>query len=297
MNNKILSTKELVDKILNNVILDVQKLNHFNIFPKLDVVLVGNDFASFSYIKQKRKTCEKCNISFELHHLSEKINETEIISLIEKLNNTKETTGILIQLPLPSHLNTNNIIKSILPQKDVDGFHFINAGKLFFNTDSLLPCTPYGIMQLFKFYNIEIKGKTIVIIGNSNIVGKPLALMCINENATVISCNKFTENLANYTILADILVSATGKVNLINSNMIKNNVIIIDVGCCQFFDDNNKVYKIKGDVDFDDVINKVKYITPVPGGVGPLTVAALMQNIVKACFLQYPDIFSTDFFS
>lgn len=290
MEEKILSTKILVEKIYEEVIQKVNELKNKNLIPKLAVILVGSDPASISHTAQKQKACERCGILSTEYNLSNDISENELLNLIHKLNNDKETTGILVQLPLPAHINSLKIIVSILPEKDVDGFHYFNTGKMFFKLSSLKPCTAYGIMKLLKFYNIRLEGKVVTVVGNSNIVGKPLTLMLINENATIINCNKYTKELKKFTELAEILISATGKPHLITEDMVQNNAIVIDVGYCRINNCNavdEKNYKIVGDVDFDNVIKKVKFITPVPGGIGPLTVAALMKNVVHSCKLQY----------
>ena len=239
--------------------------------------MIGNNQASKRYVAGKKKDCEECGINFELIQFPEDINQFEVEQEIIRLNNDNSVNGILIQFPLPEHLNKDKLIKLIDPNKDVDCFTEINLGKMFLNNAALNPCTPSGIIKLFDYYDIPVKGKHCVIIGRSNIVGKPLATMLINEGATVTICNSMTKNLKEFTLSADILISAVGIPYFITSDMVTENTVIIDVGI-----NINEEGKLCGDVDFENVKDKVKAITPVPGGVGLMTRAILMKNVVEA---------------
>ncbi|MGL4980357.1 MAG: bifunctional methylenetetrahydrofolate dehydrogenase/methenyltetrahydrofolate cyclohydrolase FolD [Fusobacteriaceae bacterium] len=245
--------------------------------PGLAVIIVGENSASKVYVNSKIKSCRELGMKSELYSVSEEVDESEIVNLINQLNEDDNIDGILVQLPLPAKFREANIIEAISPKKDVDCFTHENIGKLFLNEKtSLKPCTPQGIVELLKKYDIEFLGKRVVIIGRSNIVGKPMALMFINEGATVTVCNSHTKNLINITREADILVSAVGKPKFITEDMIKKDAIIVDVGI------NRVEGKLVGDVDFENVNSKASYITPVPGGVGPMTIAMLMKNTFEA---------------
>ena len=209
--------------------------------------------------------------------LKEETSQKELIDLIKRLNNNNKIYGILLQSPIPKHLDINEAFRTIAPEKDVDGFNPINVGKLCLNQDTFVSCTPYGIMKIFENYNIDLSGKNVVILGRSNIVGKPLIQCCLNKNATVTVCHSKTNNLDEYTKRADILISAIGKPKFVTKDMIKDNAVIIDVGINRCEDG-----KIVGDVDFENVVSKASFITPVPGGVGPMTIAMLMNNVIKA---------------
>ena len=237
--------------------------------------MVGNDSASQIYVKNKSKACEEIGIQFEEYLLEEHTTIEELQQLIYELNQNPQIHGILLQSPIPSHLDINQAFKSIAEEKDVDGFHPNNVGKLCLGQDCFVPCTPYGIIKLLEEYQIPIEGKHAVIVGRSNIVGKPLAQMLLNRNATVTICHSRTKNLADITKTADILVSAVGG-KIIGINMIQSNCVVVDVGI--FKDENGKT---RGDVDFDTVAPLTSYITPVPGGVGPMTIAMLMSNTVE----------------
>lgn len=247
---------------------------------KLVVIQVGSDEASNVYIKSKAKACEELNITFEHVSFEETAKEEEIIAKIRNLNNDNEVTGILLQLPIPKHLDSKKIINEISYLKDVDGLTNLNAGKLVNNEDTLVSCTPQGIIELLNHYNIEVSGKNVVIVGRSNLVGKPLISLFLNMNATVTVCHSKTEDLKYFTETADILVVAVGKKHLITVDMIKQDAVVIDVGI------NRVDGKLYGDVDFESVKEKASFITPVPGGVGPMTVAMLMSNVYKAKILQ-----------
>ena len=269
----ILDGKKLRDKIFEDL---KEKIDKMKKKPTLAVILVGENPASQIYVRNKKKTAEKLGInSFSIEYPAD-ISEKELVAKIEELNNDKNVTAILVQLPLPKHINKNKVIDAILPQKDVDGLTPYNLGKLFSGEKPYVyPCTPKGILLLLDEYNIELDGKNIVVIGRSNLVGKPVAQMLLNRNATVTMCHSHTKNLSEITKTADIVVSAVGK-NVIGEKMLKSNCVVIDVGI--FRDENGK---ISGDVDFENVSKVTAYISPVPGGVGPMTIASLMLNTVE----------------
>ena len=245
--------------------------------PCLAVILVGNDPASSIYVGNKKKACEYCNIKSLSYELPESTSEQELLDLIDKLNNDKEVNGILVQLPLPKHIDENKVIAKIDPSKDVDGFHVSNVGALCVGQEGFVSCTPAGIIELLKRYNITIEGKECVVIGRSNIVGKPMALLLLRENGTVTVCHSRTKDLKDVTKRADILVVAIGKPKFIDGSYVKDGAVVIDVGIHR-----NEEGKLCGDVDFDSVKDKTSAITPVPGGVGPMTIAMLMNNCVAA---------------
>ena len=273
----IIDGKELAKKIRANLKIECEELKKKNINSKLAVIMVGEDPASKVYVRNKSKACEDVGIEYEEYLLDVNTTQKELIELIEKLNNDKTINGILLQSPIPSNLDINEAFRTISPQKDVDGFNPVNVGKLVLNQDTFVSCTPYGIMKMFEEYNIDLTGKNVVILGRSNIVGKPLIHCCLNKNATVTSCHSKTQNLAQKAREADILISAIGKANFVTEDMVKENAVVIDVGINRL--DNGK---ITGDVDFENVKEKASYITPVPGGVGPMTIAMLMNNVIKA---------------
>ena len=274
----LLDGKAVSLHIKENIKDKVLQLNYiYNSVPKLVVVQVGNNSASNVYIKNKLKAASFVGIDAELVHFDENVTNEEMLNTIHRLNNDNNVDGIIVQLPLPSHLNETDIINEIDNSKDVDGFGLINKGKLFCGIDSLKSATPYGIMELLKYYNIELKGKHAVVVGRSNIVGKPMAIMLLNENATVSMCHSRTTNLKEMCLQADILVSAVGKAKFITKDMVKKGAVVVDVGMNR--DENGKLC---GDVDFINVEDVASYITPVPGGVGPLTIAMLLQNTLNA---------------
>ncbi len=273
----IIDGKELAKKIRANLKIECEELKKKNINSKLAVIMVGEDPASKVYVRNKSRACEDVGIKYEEYLLDSKITQKELIELIEKLNNDKTINGILLQSPIPSNLDINEAFRTISPEKDVDGFNPINVGKLVLNQDTFVSCTPYGIMKMFEEYNIDLTGKNVVILGRSNIVGKPLIHCCLNKNATVTSCHSKTQNLAQKAKEADVLISAIGKANFVTADMVKDGAVVIDVGINRL--DNGK---ITGDVDFESVKEKASYITPVPGGVGPMTIAMLMNNVIKA---------------
>lgn len=245
--------------------------------PSLAVVLVGNAPASQVYVINKRKACQKVGINSLYYHLGENISEQELLGLIKELNQNPEVDGILVQLPLPKQINTRKVIETIRPDKDVDGFHPENMGKLVANVEGgFIPCTPLGIKLLFDHYGINIQGKDVTVVGAGYIVGKPLSVLLLNMNATVTVCHIYTKDLKKHTLNADILISATGVPHLIKEDMVKEGAIVVDVGISKLDG------KIVGDVDFEKVKEKASYITPVPGGVGPMTVTALLLNTIKA---------------
>ena len=264
-------------KVLSNKIKDelTKKVKKFLVKPCLAVIQIGNDEASNVYIKSKEKACNEIGINFIHAKFEEDVDEQEVINKIIELNNDKYVNGILLQLPIPKHFYQQKLLNLIDKNKDVDGLTDINVGLLFKGNNNLVPCTPLGIIKLLQEYNIEISGKHAVVVGKSNLVGKPLAMLLLQNGATVTICHSKTVNLKKYTEQADILISAVGKKGLITEDMIKDNSIIIDVGI------NRIDGKLYGDVDFDNVIDKASYITPVPGGVGPMTVAMLLNNVIK----------------
>lgn len=273
----IIDGKELARKTRNNLKIDCEELKKKGITPKLAVILVGDDKASKVYVRNKNKACEDVGIEFEEHILEAEITQKQLIDLIEELNNRKDINGILLQSPIPAHLDINEAFRKIAPEKDVDGFNPVNVGKLSLNQDTFVSCTPYGIMKMFEEYKIDLEGKDVVIIGRSNIVGKPLIQCCLNKNATVTVCHSRTKNLKEHVKRADVVIAAIGKSKFITEDMIKDGAVVIDVGINRGEDG-----KLTGDVDFENVEKKVSYITPVPGGVGPMTIAMLMNNVIKA---------------
>lgn len=273
----ILDGKALAKKTREELKVKVDELKEKNIFPKLAVIMVGDDPSSKIYVRNKSKACEEVGIEYEEHLLDANIEMKVLLGLINELNNRDDVHGILLQSPIPKHLDINLAFRTIKPEKDVDGFNPINVGKLSLNQDCFVSCTPFGIMRMLSEYNIEIEGKHAVIIGRSNIVGKPMLQCLLNKNATVTVCHSKTKNLTELTKQADILVCAIGKPKFITGDMVKEGVVVIDVGI-----NRNEEGKVCGDVDFETVSQKASYITPVPGGVGPMTIAMLMNNIVKS---------------
>ena len=273
----IIDGKELAKKIRKELKVECDELKSKGINPKLAVIMVGDNPASKVYVRNKSRACEEIGIEYEEHLLSDETTQEELINLIKKLNEDKSINGILLQSPIPEHLNINQAFKTITYRKDVDGFTPSSVGKLCIGEDTFISCTPYGVMKMFEEYNIDLTGKDVVILGRSNIVGKPLIQCCINNNATVTVCHSKTQNTKKITREADILISAIGKAKFVTADMVKDNVVIIDVGINR--DENGKIV---GDVDFENVKEKASYITPVPGGVGPMTIAMLMNNVIKA---------------
>lgn len=274
----IIDGKKLAQEIRENLKIECEELKEKGITPKLAVIMVGEDKASQVYVKNKSKACNEIGIEYEEYLLGANTKQEELIKLIQKLNKDETVNGILLQSPIPQSLDINEAFRTIAPEKDVDGFNPINVGRLSLNQNTFVSCTPYGIMKMFEKYNINLEGKDVVIIGRSNIVGKPLIQCCLNKNATVTVCHSKTKDLKMHTKNADVVISAIGKAKYIKEDMIKENAIVIDVGINRGEDG-----KITGDVDFENVSKKASYITPVPGGVGPMTIAMLMNNIIKAC--------------
>lgn len=275
---EIINGKKLAKEIRENLKNKCDELKAKGIQPKLAVVMVGDDKASQVYVRNKSKVCEEIGIEFEEYLLESNIEQKFLIDLIKKLNQDSNIHGILLQSPIPNHLDINEAFQTIAPEKDVDGFNPMNIGKLSLNQDTFVSCTPYGIMKMFEAYNIDLEGKNVTILGRSNIVGKPLIQCCLNRNATVTVCHSKTKNLKQHTLNADVVISAIGKSKFVKEDMIKPGAVVIDVGINR--DDNGN---ITGDVDFESVYNKASYVTPVPGGVGPMTIAMLMNNVIKAC--------------
>lgn len=270
---QILDGKKLRDKILEDLRI---KLEKFSVKPTLVVILVGENPASKIYVNNKKKTAEKLGINSEVINYPSNISETELLEKIDELNNNKSVTAILVQLPLPEHISKENVMNKILPEKDVDGFTPYNFGKLFSGeVPTVYPCTPKGILLLLDEYGIDPAGQHVVIVGRSNIVGRPLSQMMLNRNATVTVCHSKTKNLEQIIKTADILISAVGK-NIIEGKMLKSDCVVVDVGI--FKDENGKT---RGDVDFERASQIASYISPVPGGVGPMTIASLMLNTVE----------------
>lgn len=278
---QILNGKEIAQKIKNNLKQEVEELKGKGIVPKLAVIMVGNDPASKIYVRNKSIACMEIGIEYEEYLLNNNTSMKELLNLIDKLNKDKSINGILLQSPIPKGLDINEAFKAIDPSKDVDGFNPCNVGKLCLGQDAFISCTPYGIIKLLEEYGIEIEGKDAVIVGRSNIVGKPMLQCLLNKNATVTICHSKTVKLERATKKADILVVAVGKPKFITQDMVKEGAIVIDVGINRTQDG-----KLCGDVDFDEVSKIASYITPVPGGVGPMTIAMLMNNIVKAAKQQ-----------
>lgn len=273
----LIDGKALSDKIKSNITDEVKKLKAKGITPGLAVLLVGDDPASHTYVKMKESSCEKTGIYSIVHKMPSDISQEKIIETIEMMNKNPNIDGILVQLPLPKHIDTDLILQTIAPQKDVDGFHPYNVGKLALGLDGFVPCTPLGVMHMLKEYDINPKGLDVCVVGASNIVGKPMHNLLLNEFSTVDICHIFTKDLAAHTKRADMVIVGVGKPNLITEDMVKDGAIVIDIGINRLEDG-----KIVGDVDFENVSKKCAYITPVPGGVGPMTIAMLLLNTLKA---------------
>ncbi len=274
----IIDGKKLSKKVLAELKEETDKLKQRGITPCLAVILVGNDPASKIYVKNKTIACQEIGIDMQEYFLPEDACECELLDLIESLNNNENVDGILLQSPIPPHLNIAKAFSKINPAKDVDGFNPINAGMLAMSYPIFIPCTPLGVIRMFQENNIQVEGKNCVVIGRSNIVGKPMAQILINKGATVTVCNSKTKDLKTHLLNADIVISAVGKPNLVQRDMIKQGAVVIDIGITRL--ENGSIC---GDVDFDNVQQVASYITPVPGGVGPMTIAMLMNNIILAC--------------
>ncbi len=278
----ILDGKALSKKIRQNVADDVAKLKQeTGRVAGLAVLLVGNDPASHVYVNMKKKACEDAKIYSIVHEMPDDISQEAIINTITMMNENPNIDGILVQLPLPSHIDETRILEAVAPSKDVDGFHPFNVGRLTAGLDGFIPCTPLGVMEMLKEYEIDVKGMNAVVVGASNIVGKPMASLLLNAHATVSICHIHTKDLKAYTLEADIICVGAGVINLITEDMVKPGTIIIDIGINQTEDG-----KLVGDVDYEPVSKKASYITPVPGGVGPMTIAMLLQNTLKSAQMR-----------
>jgi methylenetetrahydrofolate dehydrogenase (NADP+)/methenyltetrahydrofolate cyclohydrolase len=277
MTAKIIDGKKVSASILEKLALQTEDLKkQFGRTPGLATVLVGEDPASQVYVRNKNKRCKEIGFKSFEQILPADIPETELLQLVENLNQNPEVDGILVQLPLPEHIRSELILEAILPEKDVDGFHPINVGGLASGKEVLCPCTPSGVIEMLDYYDISIEGKNAVILGRSNIVGKPQAFLLLRRNATITICHSRTKNLEEVTSSADLLIAAIGKPNYVTADMVKEGAVVIDVGI------NRVDGKLTGDVDYNPVAEKASYITPVPGGVGPMTIAMLMSNTLKA---------------
>ncbi len=274
---KILDGKAVSLKVKESVKVRADELKKFGIEPTLAVVLVGEDKASQTYVRAKEKACNEYGIKSVAHRLSENTTQNELLALINVLNLDDSIHGILVQLPLPKHIDTNVVLATIDPAKDVDGFHAVNVGKLVSGLDGFVPCTPLGVMEILKEYGIDVAGLNAVVIGRSNIVGKPMANLLLNASATVTITHSKTKNLKEICKNADLIVAAIGKPFFLKADMVKDGAVVVDVGINRLDDG-----RLVGDVDFDEVAPKCSYITPVPGGVGPMTIAMLLNNTILA---------------
>jgi methylenetetrahydrofolate dehydrogenase (NADP+)/methenyltetrahydrofolate cyclohydrolase len=294
---EILNGKEFANEVTNNLALEVAESG---LTPGLAVIIVGDDPASHVYVNMKERACKKVGFLSKKFEVDKNINEEELISLIETLNNDKSIHGILLQLPLPNHLDEKKLLSVISPLKDVDGFHPVNVGKLMIGEDGFVPCTPRGIIELLKHYHIQLEGKNAVVLGRSNIVGKPMAMLLLKENCTVTICHSKTENLKEVCKNADILIVAVGKPYFVDSDFVKKDAVVVDVGVNSINSEEvaknlftnsakklssyyKKGYVLCGDVNFESVFEVSSCITPVPGGVGPLTIAMLLKNTFESC--------------
>ncbi len=277
----IIDGKLTSKKLREEVYAGVAELKSTGIQPGLAVVIVGDDPASRTYVNNKKKACAECGIYSEEYALPEETTEAELLELIDVLNGRKNINGILVQLPLPKHIAEEHIICAIRPDKDVDAFHPQNVGKIMTGDFDFLPCTPAGVMALLEEYGIDAEGKNTVVIGRSNIVGKPMAMLLLHKNATVTICHSRTKNLCDITKNADVVIAAVGRAGFLTGDMIKDGAVVMDVGI-----NRNAEGKLCGDADFESVLPKASYITPVPGGVGPMTITMLMKNTLKAARIQ-----------
>ncbi len=274
---RIIDGKEVSSAVRESIKNEVLELKEKGIVPGLAVIIVGNDPASRVYVNNKKKGCEQVGMNSFEYALPEETTTQELLDLIEKLNKDENVNGILCQLPVPKHIDEEKVLNAISPEKDVDAFHPVNCGKVMTGDYRFAPCTPAGMVEMLKHYNIEISGKHCVIIGRSNIVGKPMAMLMLKNNATVTVCHSKTANLAEITKQADILVAAVGRPKFVTADMVKDGAVVLDVGINRM--ENGKLC---GDVDFDAVCEKTSYITPVPGGVGPMTITMLLKNTLEA---------------
>jgi methylenetetrahydrofolate dehydrogenase (NADP+)/methenyltetrahydrofolate cyclohydrolase len=277
MSSALISGKEIGQEIRDELTERINTLKNQDITPGLAVILVGNNSASKTYVSNKQKTCEALGMHSRLLSFESDLSEDELVEAIQSLNNDSKIHGILVQLPLPKQITESKVLAAISPDKDVDGFHPINVGKMMLGQETFLPCTPYGVMKLLEYSGIEIAGKHAVVIGRSHIVGKPMGQLLLQKDATVTYAHSKTPNLKEITLQADILVVAVGRTKMITSDYVKDGAVVIDVGMNR--DENNRLC---GDVDFESVKDKASFITPVPGGVGPMTITMLMANTVQS---------------
>ena len=277
MSANIMDGKAVARSIREGLKEEVEGLKKKGIHPGLAVVLVGENPASMVYVKNKGEACRSAGIYSEEHKLPEEMKEADLLRLIDQLNKDPRIHGILVQLPLPAHINKDHILASVSPAKDVDGFHEINMGRLLIGQEGLVPCTPLGIMKLLEHYHIPVEGRFAVVVGRSNIVGKPVAMMLLQRNATVTICHTRTKNMGEVCRMADILIAAAGRPGMITADMIREGAVVVDVGINRL-----DTGKLTGDVDFESASKRAGWITPVPGGVGPMTIAMLLYNTVKA---------------
>ncbi len=278
---QLIDGKQISAQVKERAAAETAKLSEQGVAVCLAVVIVGDDPASRIYVNNKKKACAFCGIRSEEYALPAETTEEELLALVEKLNADQAVNGILVQLPLPRQINEERVIAAIRPEKDVDAFHAVNVGKIMIGNYDFLPCTPAGCIELIDSTGVSIEGKRCVVIGRSNIVGKPMAMLLLHRNGTVTICHSRTKNLSEICREADILVAAVGKANFVTADMVKEGAVVIDVGMNRL--DNGKLC---GDVDFEAVSKVAGYLTPVPGGVGPMTIATLMQNTVKAAKIQ-----------
>lgn len=274
---ELLDGKKLSSKIKENLKKETAEfIEKKGVTPGLAVILVGDDPASHAYVSMKAKACKEVGIYSVTHEMPSTVTEADILSTIRMINENPKIHGLLVQLPLPKHVDSTKILEAIAPSKDVDGFHPFNLGRLVAGLDSFVPCTPLGVMELLAEHNVDVKGKDCVVVGASNIVGKPMASLLLNAGATVDICHILTKDLKEHTKRADMIFVGVGKPNLITADMVKEGAVVVDIGINKVGD------KLVGDVDFDEVSKKCSYITPVPGGVGPMTIAMLLSNTLKA---------------
>lgn len=278
----LLDGKALSAKIKEEVKVEVEEIvKEKEITPGLAVILVGNDAASATYVASKAKACKDAGIYSVVHEMPDSITQEELLETIAMMNKNPKLDGILVQLPLPNHIDTTTVLEAINPLKDVDGFHAYNVGRVVSNLDSFIPATPFGVMRMFEEHNIDVVGKDVVVIGSSDIVGKPMASLLINKKATVTVCNSKTKDLKSHTLRADIVIIAVGVPLLLKEDMVKDGAVVIDVGINRL-----DTGKLVGDADFENLKNKCSHLTPVPGGVGPMTIAMLLKNTIKAAKLR-----------
>lgn len=290
---RILDGKQTAKDMRAEMKAEIEKLKaEHNLVPGLAVVLIGEDPASMSYVKGKRKACDAAGIYSRELRFPEDYQEQDLLKLVDELNNDPQIHGILVQLPLPDHIDDNKVLIAIDPSKDVDGFHPVSVGKLMIGEDTFLPCTPHGIQQILLRNGIEIEGKHVVIVGRSNIVGKPVAMILLQKkegaNATVTVCHTRTKDIAHFTRQADIVIAAAGRPNTVTADMVSEGVVVVDVGVNRIEDASKKSgFRLVGDVDYDEVSKKASAITPVPGGVGPMTITLLLYNTIKSAKMAH----------